>query len=124
MRTKLPPDHIIFDPHHPPVDKCIYREDRNGKIWFMDIRWQDEPLSVERLYDNPHYRRWARETYSLRALTRLLITTRRKEGHQETRDETFKAIAKLLGVEDWKKVKNAANRSSKVIPKRRQQIKL
>jgi hypothetical protein len=35
----------------------------------------------------------------------------------------FKAIAKLLGVDDWKKVKNAANRSSKVIPKRRQQIK-
>lgn len=84
--------------------------------------WPDEPLSVEKLRGNPHYRQWASKHYSLRTLTRLLITARRKEGHQETRDEMFKAIAKLLGVNNWKKVKNAANRSSKVIPKRRQQI--
>ena len=87
-----------------------------------DSRWPNEPLSVEKLCANPHYRQWAGEKYSLRTLTRLLITTRRKEGHQETRDEMFKAIAKLLGVDNWKKVKHAANRSSKVIPKRRQQI--
>jgi hypothetical protein len=87
-----------------------------------DARWRDEPLSVEELRASPHYRQWALRHYSLRTLTRLLITKRRKEGHQETRDEMFKAIAKLLGVEDWKKVKYAANRSSKVISKRRQQI--
>jgi hypothetical protein len=88
---------------------------------FMDVRWRDEPLSVEKLYANPHYCRWARETYGLYRLTRLLVATRREEGHhQETREEMFKAIAKLLGVDNWKKVKNAANRSSKVIPKRRQ----
>lgn len=122
MRTNLPPDHIIFDPHHPPVDKTIYREDQNGTLWFVDIRWRDEPLSVEKMYANPHYCRWVRETYGLLRVTRLLMTVRREEGHRETRDEMFKAIAKLLGVHDWKKVKYAGNRSSKVIPKRRQQI--
>jgi hypothetical protein len=88
---------------------------------FYDSRWPKEPLSVKELCANPHYRRWARKYYGLGPLARVLLTMRRKEGHRETRDEMFKAIAKLLGV-DWKKVKHAANRSSKVIPKRRQQI--
>ena len=96
--------------------------DLNSFDWVFDSRWHNEPLSVEKMYANPHYCRWVKETYGLLRVTRLLMTVRREEGHRETRDEMFKAIAKLLGVHDWKKVKYAGNRSSKVIPKRRQQI--
>jgi hypothetical protein len=122
MPIKLPPDHIIIDPHYPPVDKCTYVYDRNGIVCTYDSRWPKAPLDVEKMYANPHYCRWVSETYGLLRVTRLLMTVRREEGHRETRDEMFKAIAKLLGVRDWKKVKYAGNRSSKVIPKRRQQI--
>jgi hypothetical protein len=87
-----------------------------------DSRWPKEPLSVEKLCADPHYRQWAIKSYDRGDLTRYLIDTWRKEGHRETRKEMFKAIAKLLGVGRWETIKNAADRSSKVIPKRRRQI--
>jgi hypothetical protein len=93
MPRKLPPDqleafkasirnrsHIIFDPHHPnPESMCMYVPDQNGTIWLYDIRWRDEGfVSVERMYANPHYCRWVRETYGLRSATRLHV-----QGHRQ-----------------------------------------
>jgi hypothetical protein len=81
--------------------------------------WEDEPLSVEKLFSDEQYLRWARGHFLDRDLVQRMFKTRRASvGRKLTREQIIQVIAKSFGEPD-SKIKNWVGRSSKDVPKRR-----
>jgi len=105
----------------PPNTPAVTTESAAGFVTTWSSTWDDEPLSVEKLFADEHYRRWARGWYGDQAIGRLMLAHRRqlceKRGIKYSRDAERAKIARLFGIHD-NQLKVTIDRSAKSRRKR------
>jgi hypothetical protein len=91
-------------------------------ISLYDSRWESEPLAVEKLFSDQHYRAWARKRFGDRQVANAMLKYQKARCKERKiryrRDIELEAIARTFGM-GRDKLTNIVNRSSRVIPKRR-----